>query len=169
MALALIVQLPEGLAGANVYDDLAAWVGYLTDHGYPKFVALEPEVQTRIAIDATIWGEDQVAHRFDQSDYLDDEQELLFPRDGAVDRRGRLTEGLPGTRFRSGLMLIGEHMAASKTTRIEVGRPRHVKSERVGPWAAAYRDADVTFEELYPDVWRHLKTAFPAGLRQRRA
>lgn len=169
MALTLIVQTADGVAGANVYSDVAAAEAYLADMEYAAFIAKADATKDRIAIEATRLCEGEVESRVDGY-VLDDDQGLLWPREDATDSRSRLIEGIP-VPYTEGIILMMEHIAAAPRGRAKAAGPQTgtVLAERAEGWSAVYSKRDLLFHELYPDVWALLRQSFPPGIRSKRA
>lgn len=159
----LVVQTDAGVAGANVYDDLDAWIGYLEGFGFTNFTSRTPDQQRAFAVRATRLGEDKLRRRLDQSRPVDPSQRLLFPRLAAVDAEGNAIVGLPSLTYRQqGLMELGDALAGSGTS-IPTARRPGVRSERDEDWSITYTADDITFEEEHENIWMALSSVLPHG------
>lgn len=180
MALVLVVEDGTGLEAANVYDLPAAAEVFLTDRGYPVFAAGSSPDQDLWQLDATEAMEREMLRWVTGGPINGDDQSMLHPRVGSVDRRFRLYDSderpLP---HREGIFLLGEDVAvlAGQGKRLtDPDSSARIQSHSEGATSKSITYATqptqrglLGFKDRFPAAFLRAREAYPDGRRATRA
>ncbi len=173
MALTLVAEDGTGLSTANVYDLAAACVAFLADRGKTVFAAADAAQRDIWLLEATELMERLKTSSVTGDPINGDDQAMLYPRAGAVDRRLRRWESTERPApHREAIFLLAEEVAiaAGKGETISGANAlANIKSHGDGAKGRIeYRSAP-SFADDFPQVMMRAAEAHPSGIYSQRA
>lgn len=168
MAITLVIEDGTGLATANVYDSTADCATWLSDRGKTGFSTATASDQTRHLLEATEVHERHWAPWVVGVPISGDDQAMLWPQAGAVDRRGRRFESDERpVRYREGIFVTAEDLVSAGSAGLSLVDD-NVEAEKSARGSVEYRSPQ-TLSARYPAAFQRAGECFPAAIRSARA
>lgn len=169
MALTLVVEDGSGLTTATVYDSTADCATWLSDRGLTAFSTSTATEQAQALLEATELHERYWGERVVGAPIGGDDQAMLFPRAGAIDRRGRRydSDERPAV-YREAIFLTAEDIRSSAASGGLTLSDGAIKSEASAAGRLEYFTRR-TLPDRYPKAFQRAGEAFPSEIRSARA